>query len=149
MHDTSSYGMRYWGQIAMTIRTTGLLTALMAVLFGAIPAQALGPFCGKGDKSFVGQYELRGVPEVGSQLVIKNDGSFVFELAYGANDQLGKGCWTQTDRVIALFADNGRKISGDHTPDTRGFKGLVLEKSGRDLIWRIPGSHYAGRFKRY
>ena len=106
MHDTSSSGRRYWGQIAMTIRTTGLLTALMAVLFGAIPAQALGPFCGKGDKSFVGQYELRGVPEVGSQLVIKNDGSFVFELAYGANDQLGKGCWTQTDRVIALFADN-------------------------------------------
>ena len=127
------------------------MSAVVAVimLVSASPAAALGPFCGKGDKSFVGRYEMRGVPEVGSQLVIKKDGSFVFELAYGANDQYGKGCWTQTDRVIALFADNGRKISGDHTPDTRGFKGLVLMKSGRDLLWSIPGSRYTGRFKRF
>jgi hypothetical protein len=133
----------------MEPRTTVAAAAFVAVLFGASPASALGPFCGKGDKSWVGKYEMRGVPEVGSQLVIRKDGSFVFELAYGANDQYGKGCWTQTDRLIALFADNGRKISGDHTPDTRGFKGLILEKSGRDLLWRIAGSHHTGRFKRY
>ena len=125
------------------------LAAFAAIFSFASPASALGPFCGKGDKSWVGRYEMRGVPEVGSQLVIRKDGSFVFELAYGAKDQYGKGCWTQTDRLIALFADNGRKISGDHTPDTRGFKGLILEKSGRDLLWRIAGSHYTGRFKRY
>jgi hypothetical protein len=133
----------------MTRDMAAIAAALVALFIGASPAAALGPFCGKGDKSWVGKYEMQGVPEVGSQLVIKKNGSFEFALAYGANDQYGKGCWTQTDRVIALFADNGRKISGDHTPDTRGFKGMVLEKSGRDLLWRIAGSRYTGRFKRY
>lgn len=131
------------------MKQMAFVAGLASAMFFAGDAAALGPFCGKGDKSWVGKYEMRGVPEVGSQLVIKKDGSFVFELAYGANDQYGKGCWTQTNSVIALFADDGRRISGDHTPDTHGFKGLVLEKSGRDLIWRIPGSHYAGRFRRF
>jgi hypothetical protein len=132
-----------------TSKSVTSLFVLAMMLFAPSAAHALGPFCGKGSKAFVGKYELRGVPEVGSQLVIRKDGSFEFALAYGANDQYGKGCWTQTDRVIALFADDGRKISGDHTPDTRGFKGLVLEKSGKDLLWRIAGSGYTGRFKRY
>ncbi len=133
----------------MTRRQTAWLMA-GALLLLAHPAHALGPACGKGDQSWVGRYELRGVMEVGSQLVLRADGSFSFGLAYGANDQAGAGCWTQTDRVIALFQDgNGTRISGTHTPDTRGFTGLVLEKSGRELLWRIPGSHYVGRYRRY
>lgn len=125
------------------------LAAFAVLSLSASPASALGPFCGKGDQSWVGKYEMRGVPEVGSQLIIRKDGSFVFELAYGANDQYGKGCWTQTDRLIALFPGNGRKISGTHTPDSRRFTGMILEKSGQDLLWRIAGSGYTGRFKRY
>ena len=31
--------------------------------------------------------------EVGSELLLRPDGSFEFMLAYGANDQYGKGCW--------------------------------------------------------
>ena len=108
----------------------------------------LGPWCGKGDKSWVGAYTMRGVPEVGSQMRLNADGSFDFFLAYGANDQFGKGCWTQTDRVIALFPGGSRTIAPDHTPDTRGFTGIVLEKSGRDLLWRIAGSHYVGRYEK-
>ena len=119
-----------------------------AVVLQPAPAAALGPFCGKGDKSFVGKYSMIGVPEVGSQIIIRKDGSFEFYLAYGANDQYGKGCWTQTDRLIALFPGSGRKISPNHTPDIRGFKGMILEKSGRDLLWRISGSHYVGRYKK-
>ena len=131
------------------MRSNLLAAALAAVcIFPVSNAQALGPFCGKGDKSYVGSYTMDGVPEVGSQLRIKRDGSFEFYLAYGANDQYGKGCWTQTDRLIALFADDGRKISGTHTPDTRGFTGMVLEKKGRELHWRIPGSHYTGKYRR-
>ena len=131
-------------------RGVSFLAAAFAasVAMQATPAAALGPFCGKGDKSYVGQYSMEGIPEVGSQLRINKDGSFEFYLAYGANDQYGKGCWTQTDRLIALFPGNGRKIAPDHTPDTRGFKGIVLEKKGRELHWRIPGSHYTGRYRR-
>ena len=123
--------------------------ALAAVcIFSAAPAWALGPFCGKGDKSYFGQYTMQGVPEVGSQLRLNPDGSFEFYLAYGANDQHGKGCWTQTDKIIALFPGNKRRIAPDHTPDTRGFTGIILEKKGKELHWRISGSHYTGRYKR-
>ena len=109
---------------------------------------SLGPWCGKGDKSWVGAYTMHGVPEVGSQMRLNADGSFDFFLAYGANDQYGKGCWTQTDRVIALIPAGRNAPAGDHTPDTRGFTGIVLEKSGRDLLWRIAGSHYVGRYEK-
>ncbi len=133
----------------MTNRMRAALAASILVSCAA-PAAALGPACGQGDKSYVGRYELRGVMEVGSQLVLRADGSFTFGLAYGANDQAGSGCWTQTDRLIALFADSaGSRISGTHTPDTRGFTGMILTKEGRDLVWRIPGSNVAGRYRRY
>lgn len=36
--------------------------------------------------------------------------------------------------------------AGDHTPDTRGFTGLVLMKEGRDLGWRNGGSGHTGRY---
>ena len=131
------------------MRSQLLAAALAAVcILPVSQAQALGPFCGKGDKSYVGAYTMDGVPEVGSQLRINKDGSFEFYLAYGANDQYGKGCWTQTDTIIALFPDNKRRISPNHTPDTRGFTGIILEKQGRQLYWRIPGSHYTGKYKR-
>ena len=126
-----------------------LAAALSAVcVLQASPALALGPFCGKGDKSFVGNYEMRGVPEVGSQLRINKDGSYEFYLAYGANDQRGKGCWTQTDRLIALFPGNSTKIAPDHTPGTRGFTGILLYKKGKELHWRIAGSHLVGKYRR-
>ena len=91
---------------------------------------------------------MRGVPEVGSQLRINSDGSYEFYLAYGANDHRGKGCWTQTDRLIALFPGNSTKIAPDHTPDTRGFTGILLYKKGKELHWRISGSHLVGKYRR-
>lgn len=129
-------GLKGWASIVGLIAAVG-------------PAAALGPACGAGDRSVVGRYEMSGVMEVGSQLEIRADGSFTFALAYGANDQLGSGCWTQTDRVVALFADReGSRITGTHTPETRGFTGLVLLKDGRDLLWRIAGTHQVGRYRR-
>lgn len=122
--------------------------ALSSAVTAPLSAAELGPYCGKGSKAYVGQYTMNGVPEVGSQLRINKDGSFEFYLAYGANDQYGKGCWTQTDRLIALFPEGKRRIAPDHTPDTRGFTGIVLEKKGKELHWRIAGSHYTGRYSR-
>ncbi len=139
----------------MTVSTRGrlALAAAMIAMAGCTSAPGeigggLGPACGKGDPSWRGVYTMQGVPEVGSQFVLKPDGSFEFYLAYGANDQYGKGCWTQTDRVVALIPAGQRTIAPDHTPDTRGFKGIVLEKDGRDLLWRIAGSHYTGRYRK-
>lgn len=109
---------------------------------------ALGPYCGKGDASIPGLYTMDGVPEVGSQILLRSDGSFEFFLAYGANDQFGRGCWTQNGDVIALIPEGARTITGDHTPDTRGFTGIVLIREGRELTWRIPGSRYTGRYRK-
>ncbi|TGV77628.1 hypothetical protein EN788_67460, partial [Mesorhizobium sp. M2D.F.Ca.ET.145.01.1.1] len=55
-----------------------------AFLLGAAnPASAAG--CKPGDAGLAGHYYLRGVMEVGSELLLKKDGSFEFMLAYGAN----------------------------------------------------------------
>jgi hypothetical protein len=40
-----------------------------------------------------GHYVLRGVMEVGSELLLKPDGQFEFMLAYGAADYFAKGTW--------------------------------------------------------
>ncbi len=139
----------------MAIPLRGLAALVAAAIVAASCTSApgdigggLGPACGKGDPSWRGVYTMQGVPEVGSQFVLKPDGSFEFYLAYGANDQYGKGCWTQTDRVVALIPAGQRTIAPDHTPDTRGFTGILLLKDGRDLLWRIAGSHYTGRYRK-
>jgi hypothetical protein len=126
---------------------------LLTILSGCVSASgqspgALGPFCGKDAAPWLpGRYTMSGVPEVGSQLELKRDGSFAFMLAYGANDQFAQGCWTTTGRIVALFPA-GRTRIGQHTPDTYGFEGIVLEIDGRDLVWSIPGSHYRGRYSK-
>lgn len=136
------------------LRMAGACALLAALPFvgctsGPAGAQAkLGPYCGKGDAGIPGRYTLEGVPEVGSQLVMGRDGSFEFYLAYGANDQHATGCWTQNGDIIALFPAGSTTLTVDHTPDTRGFKGLILRKEGADLVWEIAGSHYRGRYRK-
>lgn len=129
--------------------------ALLATACTHAPAQSvsesgarLGPACGKGDASIPGHYFLNGVMEVGSELLLRPDGSFEFYLAYGANDQYGKGCWTQNGKIVALFPAGQSRISGSHTPDSRGFGGIVLRKEGSDLVWDIGGSGHKGRYEK-
>ena len=45
--------------------------------------------------SAAGNYALVGVREVGSELLLKDDGTFEFMLAYGALDRLAQGTWRQ------------------------------------------------------
>ncbi|MDP3895321.1 MAG: hypothetical protein Q8Q62_01455, partial [Mesorhizobium sp.] len=91
---------------------------------------------------------LNGVMEVGSELLMRPDGSFEFYLAYGANDQYGKGCWTQNGRIVALIPAGQTRITGQHTPETRGFTGIVLEIDGKALVWNIAGSGHRGRYEK-
>lgn len=51
--------------------------------------------------NFAGHYYLQNVREVGSELLLRPDGSFEFMLAYGAADYSAKGTWkTQGGAVI-------------------------------------------------
>jgi hypothetical protein len=50
----------------------------------------------------VGHYILRGVMEVGSELLLKSDGTFEYMFAYGAADYWAKGTWRQENNRVVL-----------------------------------------------
>ena len=74
-------------------------------LAGALVIGATGAAnaCQPGDARLAGHYYLNGVMEVGSELLLKKDGSFEFALAYGANDQYGKGCWVRKGSTVEVI----------------------------------------------
>ncbi|UVK54639.1 hypothetical protein DBIPINDM_001077 [Mesorhizobium sp. AR02] len=118
-----------------------------AFLLGmANPTSAGG--CKAGDAGLAGHYYLRGVMEVGSELLLRKDGSFEFMLAYGANDQYGKGCWVKKGSTVEVIPAGRSSASTHQTPDDSGFSGLVLTISGRSLVWDINGSGHKGRFEK-
>lgn len=122
-------------------------TAALGVLSlaaGLATAQA----CSPGDPKLAGHYYLNGVMEVGSELLLRPNGSFEFMLAYGANDQYGKGCWVKRGSTVEVIPAGRSAASRRHTPDDRGFGGLVLTVSGRSLVWDIGGSGYKGKYER-
>ena len=54
--------------------------------------------------SFVGRYYLQGVREVGSELLLRTDGSYAWMLAYGNQDHASEGRWTRQGNTIVLSA---------------------------------------------
>ncbi len=128
-----------------------LLSALLATAAACVHSQtgvAATVGCRGGHERLAGHYYLNGVMEVGSELLLRKDGSFEFMLAYGANDQYGKGCWAQDGSKISLVPAGRSRISGRHTPDSRGFTGIVLDVEGSALVWNIGGSGYKGRYEK-
>ena len=55
-----------------------------------------------------GRYELRGVPEAGSELLLRPDGRFEFGLAYGAADYQAKGTWKAEAGAVILKSDEAK-----------------------------------------
>src|SRR5215471_17528571 len=51
-----------------------------------------------------GHYVLQGVMEVGSELLLKPDGSFEYMLAYGAADYYAKGTWKRDGNSVILHS---------------------------------------------
>ncbi|MDK9719430.1 MAG: hypothetical protein OEL57_16230, partial [Trichlorobacter sp.] len=68
------------------------------VLVLCIPLQATEP------DQLVGRYYLHGVREVGSELLLKNDGSYAWMLAYGNEDHTSEGRWSRQGNSIVLTA---------------------------------------------
>jgi len=52
--------------------------------------------------NLAGHYYLSGVTEVGSELLLKQDGSFNWAMSYGAMDQQSQGTWKLQDRKVVL-----------------------------------------------
>src|SRR5215207_9178904 len=57
-----------------------------------------------------GHYYLQNVREIGSELMLKPDGTFEYMLAYGAADFWAKGKWQSEDSAVILnSAENDAK----------------------------------------
>ena len=55
-------------------------------------------------ENLAGHYYLSGVTEVGSELLLKRDGSFEWAMSYGAMDQQSQGTWKLRDGKLVLTA---------------------------------------------
>lgn len=111
----------------------------------ACQTQGVAGACTPGDQKLAGHYYLEGIMEVGSELLLRPDGSFEFGLAYGALDQYGKGCWKISGSSLALVPEGRSSGSATHSFDQPGFDGMVLAIDGADLVWRVDPRH-VGRF---
>lgn len=56
------------------------------------------------DPAFVGHYYLSGIMETGSELLLREDGSFEWYMSYGALDQFANGTWRRVNDRIVLAA---------------------------------------------
>ena len=54
------------------------------------------------DPGFAGHYYLSGVRETGSELLLREDGTFEWFMSYGAVDQVAKGTWAREPDAIVL-----------------------------------------------
>lgn len=52
--------------------------------------------------NLAGHYYLSGVTEVGSELLLKQDGNFEWTMSYGAMDQQNQGTWKLQDEKVVL-----------------------------------------------
>jgi hypothetical protein len=103
--------------------------------------------CAPGDPKLVGHYYLNGVMEVGSELLLKPNGSFEFYLAYGALDQYGKGCWHVEGNKV-LFIPEGRSApAAEYSMESSTFVGFTLSIEGKALVWELSGGH-RGRYEK-
>jgi hypothetical protein len=79
-----------------------------------------------------GHYYLGGVTEVGSELLLKKDGSFQWMLSYGNVDQQASGAWRVAGDEVTLETGIGGK-----EPTFRLFKEseLSIKKPAGDGVW--------------
>ena len=66
----------------------------------------LGAAAHAGD--LAGHYYLQNVREVGSELLLKPDGTFDYMLAYGAADYWAKGTWRTSNGAVILNSGAGQ-----------------------------------------
>jgi hypothetical protein len=117
--------------------------AIAACQTGAARAGA----CSPGDPKLVGHYYLNGVMEVGSELLLKPNGSFEFYLAYGALDQYGKGCWHVEGNKVLVVPEGRSAPAAEYSIESSTFVGFTLTIDGKALVWDLGGGH-KGRYER-
>ena len=98
-----------------------------------------------------GHYYLQNVREVGSELLLKPDGTFDYMLAYGAADYWAKGTWRTSNGAVILNSDAGQpkaafRLVRSSAKTVPGIRVFVLAPNGRpvpniDLMLKMPAGH--------
>jgi hypothetical protein len=81
-----------------------------------------------------GHYYLQNVREVGSELLLKPDGSFEFMLSYGAADYWGKGTWRGQGNAVVL-----NSAPDKHAPPFRLLRSAATEAAAIHIHVLAPG----------
>jgi hypothetical protein len=89
-------------EISMKKILTSLLACAALSIFSAVAAD-------RPAAALPGHYYLQGVTEVGSELLLKKDGTFEWMLSYGAVDQQASGSWRVAGDDVTLVAATGAK----------------------------------------
>lgn len=76
------------------------------------------------NKDLAGHYYLQGAMEMGSELLLRNDGNFEAIMAFGAANGYAKGNWTQTGQRLTLHRQTSSPVSEDDLGQL--FDGMVL-----------------------
>ena len=80
-----------------------------------------------------GHYVLRGVMEVGSELLLRPDGTFEYMLAYGAADYEASGAWKVDGDSVVLTT------SGEDKQAFRLIRSAAVKREGIRVIVKGPG----------
>ncbi|WP_051231584.1 hypothetical protein [Stutzerimonas azotifigens] len=104
----------------------GLVTLISSLLLAACASTG-----DAGARSLAGHYYLQGAMEMGSELLLNDDGSFEAVVAYGALDAYAQGTWRQAGDLLVLHREpsNARLVRSD-----MGLGGLF------DELWLRVGS---------
>jgi len=94
-----------------------------------VSLMALAMLAARGE-DVAGHYILRGVMEVGSELLLKSDGSFEYALAYGAADYWAKGTLRHEDNRVTLNSAGTKKAPFRFLRSAAG-------KPGKICVWVI------------
>jgi hypothetical protein len=132
---------------AVTSAAKPLAALALFVLAGCQTVGGASGACTPGDPNRVGHYYLNGVMEVGSELLLKPDGSFEFMLAYGALDQYGKGCWRVEGNRVLVIPTGRRAPAAQYSIADSRFVGFTLTIDGSALVWDLGDGH-KGRYEK-
>ena len=117
--------------------STQKLSTLFKVLLTTALVFSAAPNLARAD-SPAGHYTLRGLREVGSELVLYENGRFEYMLAYGSYDEYAKGTWKRDGQRVILNSEGKDApvkftLKQTETRPEPGIFVLVNNKAGRGI----------------
>ncbi|APH56847.1 Hypothetical protein GbCGDNIH6_1026 [Granulibacter bethesdensis] len=119
----------------MTIK---MRSCLIAAVFLMISASQTA-LAGKTEEAFAGRYVLRGVPQAHSDLTLRPDGRFLWDLSYGSYHRGNIGDWHADGQSITLDSDPADTADEQMPFDTIN---LSVDSTGTLHLKEFPQAAY-------